>query len=353
MNGERPRIPIGRVEDLERQKETLPGTIVKNETIWVNDEINEFDLEKGKPARLGTFLNPRDDDPDSVPLEVRYGHHRSGIITRRIFHDDKQWYRDVRLKGIGFMTMDKENYSTKSIVKPIYRMRAGYLGGILKYKSAKWSAEWDEGFYEAGIRTDRVMAIIRLLEYIDENGDKQPIDELKKKFIVHRDFDPVVEVDAFGTITRINEVIKDKDEAQLLLDDARILVAEELGIKPDQFSFHDYLLWFAQNLGRNISLMHKNGWIHQNLTMENSHHINITLDCRIVDKDTVYDVYEKPLEKPVIEKAFIKDIDQADEASAILYNDVKEYSGQGQQLADEQVYRAAFEEAYDKVTDEQ
>ena len=60
------------------------------------------------------------------------------------------------------------------------------------------------------------------------------------------------------------------------------MVAQELGRDPNEFNEWEYLRWFSRTLAENVARMHKAGFIHGYLTGH-----NITLDCRIVDLDSV------------------------------------------------------------------
>lgn len=83
----------------------------------------------------------------------------------------------------------------------------------------------------------------------------------------------------------------------MIFEDAKKLVSQELGRENNPFSDQEYLDWFAETLGKNVGLMHKNGWFHSNL----SHH-NITLDCRICDLDMVKDI-KKEKERKIDENS--------------------------------------------------
>ena len=66
------------------------------------------------------------------------------------------------------------------------------------------------------------------------------------------------------------------------------MVSQELGYKRT-ITDKEYFEWFAKTLGENVGIMHRNGWTHRYLS---SH--NVTLDCRIVDLDSVgYDLSER------------------------------------------------------------
>lgn len=101
----------------------------------------------------------------------------------------------------------------------------------------------------------------------------------------------MVEIRGFGTKARIGDILskpadmiedKKKEIKELLLEDAKKLVSQELGRENNPLTDQEYLEWFAETLGENVGLMHKNGWVHGFL-----HDHNITLDCRIADLGSV------------------------------------------------------------------
>jgi len=67
-----------------------------------------------------------------------------------------------------------------------------------------------------------------------------------------------------------------------MFEDAKSLVSQELGRGNNPLTDQEYLEWFAETLGKNVGLMHKNGWFHAGLSPH-----NITLDCSVCDFDTV------------------------------------------------------------------
>lgn len=121
------------------------------------------------------------------------------------------------------------------------------------------------------------------------NGERISIKEAKQKGYLRRTDKPVVQMRAFGTRARIQDVNHRN------LEDARGLVARELSVETEAFSPQAYLEWFAETLGQQLAILHNAGYGHQYLSGH-----NITLDCRIVDLDSVF-----PLE-PAREDAWYK-----------------------------------------------
>jgi hypothetical protein len=117
--------------------------------------------------------------------------------------------------------------------------------------------------------------------------DGKPISILKAKIgkIISRNMKPVLEIRAFGTHSRFVDVFQSnsKEKANLLIEDARLLVAQELGLDPKDFSRLEYFKWLARTVGKNLALMRKNGWVHKYLGQGH----NITLDGCFMDFDSV------------------------------------------------------------------
>ncbi|MBU6500307.1 MAG: hypothetical protein KGJ89_00550 [Patescibacteria group bacterium] len=274
-------LPIGIGGDkLAEGRETLPAVEVKNVVEWVNPHLQlPFDLREGKPSKLGMFLTQEDYPEDGYELEVHRQHKRSGIIGHVIFKDDEgRLYRDVDVKGIGYAFNDY--YNPRLAVRPPvpHERNKESTWGILDEGYARSDIDMSEKFLKAGIRTHRDIALIKLNEIIGSGGRRMGIKEAKEAGNLRSEDEPVVLVRAFGTRMRLEDAY-DKRE---LIEDARLLVAQELGLDPKKFNTTDYLIWLTKTTAQNIARMHKHGWLHGYL----SDH-NITLDGRIVDLDSV------------------------------------------------------------------
>lgn len=306
------QIPTGEARRLREsanenwQERLLRFSPVQNKVLVVNPNINSpFNLEEGKPTPLGVFaqigftkkpvkLEGKRD------LEVLPEQGRATLLGRVIFSDkDGHVYRDIDLKGIGYL--DKRFMQTH--YRPTVSKPGGVWGnsggkkGLLDYDTAKYDYVSGEELSQAGVRTARTLAIIELQELI-LGGKTVSLFEARELGIIDKDFHPVIQVRAFGTNARIRDLADPEDRvstkkfglldaphilayektSDLLLEDAKKLVAQELG--KDSISNDEYLEWFAQTLGRNVGLIHKQGVLHGFL-----HDQNITLDCRIVDFD--------------------------------------------------------------------
>lgn len=281
---------------------------VENMVIKVNQHFHApFKLEEGKPSPLGLFVKsafvekPNDLPAGGYALEYHRSHKRSIILCRATFQDtDGRIYRDVDLKGIGHI--DRDWYCNKpNTTNPGKRISDENYEGLLDRDIALYDYEMTEKFIEKGIRTCRALGIIELQEIIAkktirgkcaENPEKLSLEEAVNERILKENFHPVVEVRAFGTKFRALDITDSgsplDERGQLMLEDAKKLVSQELGLEKTM-SDMEYLEWFANTLGHNVGLMHKSGWEHHYLPLGH----NITLDCRVVDLDSV-----RPLETP-------------------------------------------------------
>lgn len=312
--------PAGRGRELNEvfRDNILPFEQVKNKVVFVNEEVlSPLKLEEGKPSPAGLFgfYSPEEEQlrkvknesleefyPDKQKLEVWPGHKRTALLGRLIFKDKQnRFYCDIDLKGMGHITED--DTGKLQIEHPSRYMHEDgetMIWGLLDKEDAFWDYQMSEKFLKAGIRTHRVLSIINLEEII-VYGQKISLAEAKKKEITYDGFQPVIAVRAFGTKARIDDVLRSRSSEMTsgkFLEDAKKLVSQELGQGDKSLSDEEYLEWFSKTLGRNIGLMHKNGWCHGWLTDH-----NITLDCRITDLDTVWESRKEDDRKEDIIKA--------------------------------------------------
>lgn len=323
-------IPTGTGRESE-PKETLPAIEVDNEVEWVNPEFEKmpFNLKEGESTKLGIFLTPEPKEKEkSFDLKVMLKHGRSGLVGRAIFKDNQgRLYRDIDLKGAGKVEFKK----SKPQVGRVERKGLDRVEGMLSAYKGKKSVNMAEKFLELGIRTERYLALIKLKEIIDENGEKVPIEEARKRRIIHPNQELVIGVRAFGTKHRILGM------NDTTLADAKMLVAQEIGKKEKEFSWHDYLKWFSQTLGKNVGLMHKNDYVHGYLRNH-----NITLDCRIIDLDSVTVPYGEGPDK-VTKK---RKNDWINSGYGALQKLFKKVSPKDKECKDFEEYLNYFDEAY-------
>ena len=265
--------------------EKLPAVEIKNEVVWINDDVEmPFNFEEDKPSKIGVFLTPEPNEQEPVfHVKVMDNHFRSALLGKVVFKDNEgNLYRDVDIKGMGpisplnsndpfLMVESVEAGSARNVAK------GKTPWGFLDWGFAETDRDMSEFFIKQGLRTHRALAIIRLDEIIAKNGEKISVSKARKFGYIKYTTEPVIEVRAFGTKARIADA---KD--QVLSEDAKHIVAQELGKDPYNFSKEDYVQWFAQTLGKQVAIIHNAGFIHGYLTDH-----NITLDCRIVDLDSV------------------------------------------------------------------
>lgn len=268
---------------------------VKNKVLIVNPNIHSpFELTEGNPTPLGVFMQNMFAEKDSnsqtrqINLEILPGETRTALLARAVFGDNEgNLYRDVDLKGIGFLKVPGKRGKYESYfptdVRPFPVRDRGSRSGLLDKEVAMYDYENSEDLAAAGVRVSRTITIINLEELIVD-GQKMSIDEARRKKYIEKNFVPVIEVRAFGTRARVRDARfyhRERDpSASFLLEDAKKLVAQELG--KDSITNDEYLEWFAQTLATNVGIIRRNGWYHHGL-----HEQNITLDCRIVDLDSL------------------------------------------------------------------
>lgn len=286
LNNER-RLPVGSGGKTEGYEE-LPAVHVKNEVVWVNPDLKlPFDLKVGEDTNLGVFLTPvqKSKEPTTT-IKAMESHKRSGLLGRIIFEDKEgRLYRDIDLKGLGY------SMSVNPIfVSSPHNRTDGSISGIADFGYIETDRKLSEILLKKGLRTHRVVAVIKLKEIVDGRR-KITIEEARKRGIISKSIEPVIEVRAFGTKARLADLyVRDPvtknfyaSEARgVLLKDAKALVAQELGKDPNEFSNMEYLNWFLETLGEQLAILHNASYYHTYLTPH-----NITLDCRIIDLDSV------------------------------------------------------------------
>ncbi len=286
---------------------------VKNKVLIVNPKIYfPFPLQEGESTPLGLFVQEvGTKSNESLPtLEILPWQTRSALLGRAIFKDDEgNTYRDVDIKGIGYLkTTQLNEKEAPKPSNPFPQRRTGSRSGLLEKETAIYDYENAEDLINEDARVTRTIAIIELQELI-ANGLKISVEDAQKKGIIDKKFVPVLEVRAFGTRARISDIIDpDKTISQLLIEDAKDLVAHELG--KEKITTDEYLAWFVKKLAESIAIIKKNGWYHAGL-----HDQNITLDARIVDFDSLK--MHRPWHLPPLNPS---DFDFAKDAIIALYN---------------------------------
>jgi len=290
-----PKAPFGQGGELERYVNNEQGSFltrfahVKNRVVEVNPYVlSPLNLTVGEPSPLGLFSHSWTDGSakkETHLMECWTRHNRSSLLGRALFGDTEgRVYRDIDLKGIGHLGFQK-------VLIPGSIRELQNLNGLLDESSAYFEYQLSEEFINAGIRTNRVIGIIKLEELVLGNNLMSVAKARKEHVIKDPDgtFNPVILIRAFVTKARIDDLlegVQDSGFRRLLIEDAKALVSRELG-REKVLSDEEYAVWFTKTLGENVALMHKNGWAHNYLYRH-----NITLDSRIVDLDGVSRISE-------------------------------------------------------------
>src|SRR3989344_4782059 len=176
-----------------------------------------------KHTPLGLGAEKLSENKDFLPMvrvnnEVERDHGRSGVIARVIFKDKEgRIYRDVDLKGMGYFSYPEDGkppiVDKVAITSPI----RGRVEGIQPINKALYDLRRNKLFLDLGIRTQRILALIRLKEIIDENGNPISIADARRKKIINAldEDEPVVTVRAYGTRSRISEISKKPTEINM------------------------------------------------------------------------------------------------------------------------------------------
>lgn len=273
---------LGNIEEGLEKK--LPAIEVKNEVVWVNDDVEmPFKFEEDKPSKIGVFLTLPNEQEPALHLKVMDNHFRSALLGKVVFRDKEgNLYRDVDIKGMGPINLGSGGLEVESMERGLakkYR-RGKTPWGFLDWGYAETDRDMSEFFIKQGLRTHRALAIIRLDEVVVGEGEKISVSKARKLGYIKYTTEPVIEVRAFGTKARIADV-----KNKFLLEDAKHIVSQELGEDPKDFSNEKYLKWFAETLGKQVAIIHNAGFIHGYLTDH-----NVTLDCRVVDLDSVKEI---------------------------------------------------------------
>src|SRR3989344_4365461 len=277
------RLPVGEAARLEEfiaqnwQEHLTVFSPVRNKVLAVNEDVySPFPLIEGKASPLGVFAHYPPQYHYSrfyrgLKLETYEGHGRTAILGRILFSDKQgRVYRAVDLKGIGMV-------GPGGVCTP-GRHREGGRTGVLDEGSAFSAWQASENVLSAGIRTPRVLAIIGL-EQLVVDGKKWGLVKAIERDIIDSDFKPVILVRAFVTRARVGDPYHYPHLGKLLLSDAKKMVEQETG---EEMTLEGFFEWFGKTFGGNVAAMHNMGLYHSYLTPH-----NITLDCRLVDFDSV------------------------------------------------------------------
>lgn len=340
-------LPIGEKEFLKKRQEViLPAREVEASEHWANPAFEgklPFGIE-----RFNFFLTPDGAIAEGekarglMPSPEATGMGRSGVAHSIIFEDiDGNRYRDVNIKGCGGIKSVRDSVFSFEVL-PITRDEVNGTEsiGIMSLGQARADRDNAERFIREGIRTYRVIGILKLKEIIDETGQRVSIEDAKKRKLIAYDMEPAIELRALVTNERIS-YLKDlksdnaeaRERARLALRDAQALVSQELGRDKEMRSLQEYLEWFAKTLGSQVAKLKKAQFYHGAL-----HAQNITLDCRIIDLGGVeYPIHE--LLQEIHETQYQRDYDSA----RYSLNDLVNYAGEFEKTSH---YDTLFDDAY-------
>ena len=261
----------------------LPAVYVKSEIIRQNNEpaFHPYIKELEDAPYPGFFLTNSKGDFD---IRVRWCLNRHGIWKSDIFYDSNgMLHRDIDVKGIGYT----RNYPIRFLSVRLPEMSGDMeMRGVLHNDVATGDLEITEELEELGIRVAKHMAHIELFEMVNQKGEKAPRDYFNN--VCYLDFDkvrPTIAFRAMGTTSRVWDLrVSDKthngEYVKEIIDDAIGLVSTEVG---DELSPSDYVIWFVENMGRQLGKMHKNSiWTDFMAQIHGGLH-NLTLDCRLTD----------------------------------------------------------------------
>ena len=329
------RVPLGNARELAQTAETLPLKELPNKVVYVNEDFQKKGLpfgirEKGITRKIqlgdsiptiGFLQNAADSIHTSKKAEVESQHKRSAIYGRVIFTDGIQIYRDIDLKGVGYYGFDK-NLGSSNVL--MIKTSGNSVLGLLRKETALHDAEIGERFIEAGIKTDRTVVITSIDSIVKPDGQVISVSELKDQGIIPEDFEPVIIMRAYGVRSRVHEVTVPFERRKVQLLDAKRFVQQQLNV--EELSWNEYLQWFSGTLGLNVARMHNIGLVHLNLHADNCFPHNITLDCRIIDKDGVQsineDIFDLLGRKVPVEKALTRDTAQSKIVIYELYKEI-------------------------------
>lgn len=290
---EAPSFPLGESAKLAAVEKRWPTVLVDNTVVWTNPRFSSFpiDLKEGRPCKLALFVkSDRDYQTATGPsLTLFPEHRRTGILPRFLFADDEgSVFRETDIKGCGFVFLSagipilNSPYETgRYLTAPAGLADLPYLNN---------EASMSERLYKLGIRVTPTVAIVRLNEIYcftrRSLWERVSITEAKKRGTIGPKRIPAIAVRAFVTKYRIKDMVDDeswdKSTRELVLNDAIKIVSQELKTSPENLTNEKYLEWFAAELGKQVGILHRAGYLHGYLTGH-----NITLDCRITDTDSV------------------------------------------------------------------
>ena len=261
---------------------------IKGKVLWLNPQTLPFSKRKKDWEELTLFIssssnNGLDENLQNKRVCIFPGHGRSLVLGGALFLHNNLVYRDIALKGAGHVSRERSLDNVVVAVPDNVSLRSSLdlsISGIFNLTNARADIKTSLRFNELGIRTTLPLALIELKEIVC-NGEIINIEQAKKRNLIFETDTPVIEVRAFGSAMRIDDLGNNRESVNIkIISDAINLIRRESGLQ--EMSFDEYVKWFTATLGANLGKMHNNGFVHGYL-----HSGNITVDCRIVDLDSV------------------------------------------------------------------
>jgi len=243
----------------EEKVAKVKGQLVMfNEELFKNFPIKKEDIEKN----LSVFVDwkGRNVSEDARMLGLP-GHGRSLSFNLKFGDIYGNIYNYVEIKGVG-MPQKSVHAGEQPVEK--YGPR---VWGLTNLENAKADWEVSNLFIKNGIKTSAPVAIIEIKEVIMGDGEKAGVEELRRRGVLPKNFQPVLYIRGFSELMRIDEAEREDFEK----------FAAHHGM-----SLHKYASWWVERQADNLAKIH-------NLNKSHGHLIgqNLTLDGGMVDNSTV------------------------------------------------------------------
>ncbi len=273
---------------------------VDNRVLMSNNECKEILDDLGvtqdqRNSALGVQLIPEGIIREGMcKVTLTKNATRAALVGRIDFVDSKTGthWRYLTAKGIGALI------NATMIVTVIGEERISSTGdtwGVTDLEDATTDFEMSLRFIREGIRTVIPVAIIELDHILNKNSSPLTIQEAQQIGLLRKNERPVVYLRAFATHLRMSDLYLElygykknsSIEKRQMVDAAMRTVEREIRqfVKRDSFGINDYANWFAYTLGQVFRKIHDMNVLHHNVSGQ-----NITLDCRILDLDTVTEI---------------------------------------------------------------
>lgn len=276
--------------------------------VWKSRAKLPFKFKTGEPTTV-YFATPSH-APGWTELEALPIHKRTAGLGKMLFKGPGGTYYGLELKGMGHV--DTRQIEPVLSIKPLKEAAVAGTLGILDRKDAKLEIDNARAFMKARIRTLLPVALVKIGQIVDEEGERISIGEARGRGMLHPETkEPVVLVRGYTTRYRIaNMWGVGRGEMRAMIDEAKAVLKREFG---RELTDREYAMWFAENVAKQIARMHSKGFIHGYLSAH-----NIALDARIVDLDSVERFKPSQITRPETAFAVRDDYDDAKRALALF-----------------------------------